>query len=372
MHMRNSTLILFCFLWMINIGKAQDFPPDPKDGECYIRCPRELTEKKVTQIVRRAYNNYKVVPAVYKTIEEQVVVRPASKRYEYVPAVYREVIDTILIEEPISKISIEPVRFVDTVEVLEIQPAYSRFEMRPALANCKSTIPGDCDVICYVTHEAIKKPIPVQKILSDPQVVKAKQRGKFKTIKRKVEVSAATVREIEIPAEYITLQKRVLEKDETVETIVVGPLSREETVYVDDETNAGKESNQGWQKIDCKLLDYNVLPIYYAFNSDLLDAKARSIIDEKLYGLMAAQPNIRIEINSHTDSRDSDEFNLDLSNRRAKAVVDYLVSKGIKRTRLEYHGLGETELVNHCKNGVDCTEEQHQMNRRTEFRVLPK
>ena len=79
--------------------------------------------------------------------------------------------------------------------------------------------------------------------------------------------------------------------------------------------------------------------------------------------------HIHVEINSHTDSRASDDFNLDLSQRRAQSVVDYLVSKGIRRERLIPHGLGESELVNKCANGIDCTEEEHAKNRRTEFRV---
>jgi OmpA-OmpF porin, OOP family len=115
-----------------------------------------------------------------------------------------------------------------------------------------------------------------------------------------------------------------------------------------------------------------VLPIYYGFNSDLLDSKSKAVVDEKLLQLMLKKPEIRVEINSHTDSRASDDFNLSLSERRAKAVVDYLVSKGIKRSRMEYHGYGETQLVNHCANGIECTEELHGKNRRTEFRVLPK
>jgi len=87
---------------------------------------------------------------------------------------------------------------------------------------------------------------------------------------------------------------------------------------------------------------------------------------------MLKKPEIRVEINAHTDARSSDDFNLDLSERRAKAVVDYLVSRGIKRSRMVYHGYGETQLVNHCSNGVDCSDELHAKNRRTEFRVLPR
>ena len=113
------------------------------------------------------------------------------------------------------------------------------------------------------------------------------------------------------------------------------------------------------------------MPIYYTLNSDQLNSKAKAVIDEKLLALMQKMPEIRVEINSHTDARSSDDFNLELSKRRAKAVVDYLVSRGIKRSRMEYHGYGETQLVNHCGNGVNCPDAMHAQNRRTEFRVLP-
>jgi len=73
---------------------------------------------------------------------------------------------------------------------------------------------------------------------------------------------------------------------------------------------------------------------------------------------------------SHTDSRGNDDFNQSLSQQRANSVVNYLVSKGITRSRLTARGFGETRLTNRCSNGADCSESQHQRNRRTEFRVL--
>ncbi|MDO8367597.1 MAG: OmpA family protein [Saprospiraceae bacterium] len=77
-----------------------------------------------------------------------------------------------------------------------------------------------------------------------------------------------------------------------------------------------------------------------------------------------------MEIASHTDARGSDEYNLQLSQRRAKAVVEWLVKQGVARERLSPHGYGETKLVNKCINGVQCEETQHQLNRRTEFRII--
>lgn len=352
---------------------AQNYPPNPEPGACYIRCPIEEVTEIEKVVVTPSYMKYNVVPAVYKTVEERVLVKEASKRFEYVPAVYREVTETLLVEEPFSTYSILPVVTIDTFEIFEIEPGYARFETRPAIDGCKSPIPGDCDVICYVVHPPITKQIPVKKIVSMPTFTQqSPPNGRYKTIKRQVIETPATVREIEIPAEYVTIQKRVLEKDAHVDSVEVVPELREEVFLVQDRGRSSTSDWYEWKKIECSLLDFNLLPIYYGLNSDALSARAKTVIDEKLLNLMLKRPEIRVEINSHTDSRASDAFNLELSKRRAKGVVDYLVSKGIKRSRLEYNGYGEAQLVNHCGNGIECPDEQHAQNRRTEFRVLPR
>ncbi len=370
--MRISTVFSIIASFATLALQAQNYPANPQPGDCYIRCPIEDISELEKVVATPSYMQYKIVPAVYKTVEERIMVKEASKRFEYVPAVYKEVIDTIMVEEPIKKISLVPVKTLDTFEIIELEPAYSRWESRPAISGCKSKVPGDCDVLCYVPYKAVTKAIPVKKIVTPPSYFGVPQKPRFKTIRRKVIETPATVREIEIPAEYLMVPTQVLVKDETVDSVAVPPVVREEVFLVRDRRASGTSDGYEWRKIDCALLDFNILPIYYGFNSDLLDSKARAVIDEKLYNLMVKKTEIRVEINSHTDSRASDEFNLNLSERRAKAVVDYLVSKGIKRSRMEYHGYGETQLVNHCSNGIECTEEQHAMNRRTEFRVLPK
>ena len=73
---------------------------------------------------------------------------------------------------------------------------------------------------------------------------------------------------------------------------------------------------------------------------------------------------------SHTDSRGNDDYNMSLSQQRANSVVNYLVGKGISRSRLVAKGYGETRLVNRCANGVECSEADHKKNRRTEFRII--
>ncbi len=109
--------------------------------------------------------------------------------------------------------------------------------------------------------------------------------------------------------------------------------------------------------------------IYYDFDKWNIRPDAAKELD-KLVKLLNDNPTIHIEMGSHTDSRAGDRYNLILSEKRAKATVDYLVFRGINQARLKYKGYGESMLVNRCNNNVHCSEEEHQENRRTEFKVI--
>jgi peptidoglycan-associated lipoprotein len=80
-------------------------------------------------------------------------------------------------------------------------------------------------------------------------------------------------------------------------------------------------------------------------------------------------PTVRIELSSHTDCRGKDAYNLSLSEKRAKSAVDYIISKGIAKDRVVSKGYGESKPSENCAC-EKCSEEQHQRNRRTEFKVL--
>ncbi len=109
--------------------------------------------------------------------------------------------------------------------------------------------------------------------------------------------------------------------------------------------------------------------LYYAYGDYKIDASGKNILD-KVITVLNSNNNLNIELSSHTDSRSSDEFNLVLSQKRAKAAVDYIISKGITKSRLTAVGYGESKLLNNCKNDAPCSEEEHAKNRRTEFRVV--
>ena len=111
------------------------------------------------------------------------------------------------------------------------------------------------------------------------------------------------------------------------------------------------------KEIKFDLGKYNIRP----------DAAAELV---KIVEAMKDHPTMKIAIRSPTDSRGSDKFNLILSDKRAKATMEWIVSQGIAKNRLTAKGYGETQLVNGCKNGVPCSEEEHQQNRRSEFIIV--
>ncbi len=109
--------------------------------------------------------------------------------------------------------------------------------------------------------------------------------------------------------------------------------------------------------------------IYYDVNKwDILPASAIEL--DKLVAILKDNPDIVVELGSHTDSRGSDEYNLQLSQRRSESAVAYIVSKGIPQQQIVAKGYGETKLVNHCVNGVWCSDDDHRKNRRTEFKII--
>ena len=105
------------------------------------------------------------------------------------------------------------------------------------------------------------------------------------------------------------------------------------------------------------------------FDLDKSDIRYDAAIElNKVVLLMYQYNTVVIKIESHTDSRANDQYNLELSDRRAKATRDYLISQGVAPERIESAiGYGKTQLLNNCSNGIPCTEAQHQVNRRSEF-----
>ena len=109
--------------------------------------------------------------------------------------------------------------------------------------------------------------------------------------------------------------------------------------------------------------------VFYDFGKATLRQESKVELD-KLAEFLKENPKLKVELSSHTDSRGGDARNLVLSQQRAQSCVDYLISVGVNKNNIVAKGYGETKLINRCKNGVTCSEEEHQKNRRTEIKVL--
>ncbi|WP_430468328.1 OmpA family protein [Winogradskyella ouciana] len=111
-------------------------------------------------------------------------------------------------------------------------------------------------------------------------------------------------------------------------------------------------------------------PIFFDFDKWNIRTDAQYEL-ENIVDVMRKHPNMVIKIESHTDSRGGDRYNMKLSDRRAKSTRDYIISRGIDADRIESAiGYGESQLLNKCANRVKCTEEEHQLNRRSYFYIV--
>ncbi|WP_419214187.1 OmpA family protein [Maribacter sp. X9] len=111
-------------------------------------------------------------------------------------------------------------------------------------------------------------------------------------------------------------------------------------------------------------------PIYFEYDKSRITARAEIELHKVLFA-MQQFPDLRIKIESHTDARGSDDYNLHLSDARAKSTRKYLISQGISPDRIvSAIGYGENMLINDCKNGVKCSDQEHLVNRRSDFIVL--
>lgn len=181
--------------------------------------------------------------------------------------------------------------------------------------------------------------------------------------------------------DYILNTESVLTTDEN--GIVVIKVDRDKTYwahgskkgYIDDNV-AFNSANEYDKIIDLELKlppivkgeKFKLENIFYDLNKSTLRGESMMALD-KLADFIIKN-DLRIELSAHTDARGSDSYNLKLSQARAQSCVNYLISKGVRKTSIIAKGYGETQLINKCKNNVTCPEDMHQENRRTEVKIL--
>jgi outer membrane protein OmpA-like peptidoglycan-associated protein len=152
-------------------------------------------------------------------------------------------------------------------------------------------------------------------------------------------------------------------------------ITKEESVNIADE-NGKTKFDIALKKAQCKVTVgddlgkcFGIKNIYFDF--DKSNIRIEAAIDlEKILDVMNQYPKMKLDIRSHTDSRGSFKYNESLSDRRAQSTIAWLIENGVDKVRLTAKGYGENQLINKCADNVDCTEEEHQLNRRSEFIIM--
>ncbi|MCA1751310.1 MAG: OmpA family protein, partial [Flavobacteriales bacterium] len=175
-----------------------------------------------------------------------------------------------------------------------------------------------------------------------------------------------------ITAENVRADDVILVLDGTgriLQTIVPDPDGGFVYVRLAPEVKSVTLTNERKEKVKVETGTEIDLPdVYFELNKSTLTERGMVSL-QKLLVLMENNPKIRVELAGHTDSRGNADYNLKLSRERMASVVAYLTGRGIEPHRISGKGYGESQLRNHCRDGTDCSEEEHAVNRRTEFKI---
>ena len=357
----SATLLMFGA-----VAFAQDLPANPEPGKCYVRCktPEVWKNEDVTIEIAPAYKKIVTYPATYETVTERVLVKEADQRLVVVPSVWETKTISYTAKEDANKLRTIKATFSPDSQVIETKAASAVWEMSEKAPDCESSDPNDCRYWCYKPIPAKFVTVALTTLSSDASTEATKVPGYDKTYTKKVMVSGPTTKTIDIPAVYGTISKIVLVKDAYQEEVTVA--AKYKTVTKEVLVNKGGLTT--WKEVECELVNNTPLPINWNLGSATLTNGAKRIIDARLLPIL--KDGVAVAIESHTDSRGTKANNQDLSERRAQAVTNYLISKGVNPSQLTGNGLGESKLTNRCADGVSCTEAQHRANRRTTFRVV--
>lgn len=213
--------------------------------------------------------------------------------------------------------------------------------------------------------------------------------GKVTNMKYKIGINGADVKVYDKYGDVIASTKTKEDGTYRVEVPCRSKIkieaSKANHTKADRELETTKKPDDETRNVDFELSNYDDLvkkdgnvekvdinPIF--FDYDKFDIKEQAALElDKVVYVMKNFPSIVIKIESHTDSRGKDAYNLKLSQERAKSTYDYIIARGIDPSRIEsVKGYGETQLRNKCSNGVKCTEEQHAVNRRSDFIIVKK
>ncbi|NNM23434.1 MAG: OmpA family protein [Flavobacteriaceae bacterium] len=333
-------------------AECQSSNPDDCRYWCYKGIPAEFTTVSVQRLASDAsYTRVSDCDTSKNggqdcgtgTYTRTVMTKPPTTRVIDIPGETKTVKTTVMVTPPTTRVvTIPEVRKTMTKRVMVTPPTTTRVEIPAVTKSVTKTI--------YTDESTRSESIP----------------SESKTFTKTVMKTPPTTRTVPVAGKSKALEVTKLVSDARVDEVTVPAVTKTVTKEV-LQTKGGLTT---WKEVDCELVEYQALPINWNLGSASLTAEAKRLIDTRLMPVLAQNPGVKLEIASHTDSRGSETSNQDLSERRAQAVVSYLQSKGVNSSLLVANGFGENRLKNRCADGVSCTERDHAVNRRTEFRLI--
>lgn len=221
---------------------------------------------------------------------------------------------------------------------------------------------------CYITKRGTVREKGTEKIIPYATVTLSDSAGKVLEVKKAGSDGRFSFDNVECEADYKVVGEKML-YDSDMATF------RANEATADLELSLNLALNKDFERSHQDEIIIKIDNIYFDFDKSNIRPDAEIEL-RKIVAVMKKYPNIIIESGSHTDARGTFAYNESLSDRRAKSSVAWIVSRGIDPSRISGRGYGESQLVNGCvdndrhTNRVKCSEEEHQQNRRTEFRIV--
>jgi outer membrane protein OmpA-like peptidoglycan-associated protein len=199
-------------------------------------------------------------------------------------------------------------------------------------------------------------------------IINAEEGGKIKGILEiKNKVTGEVIQNLSVTAEDgYTLS---LEGGSDYEVMASSANLLEDIYHLDLSKLEGTRTEIKNFSLHCLKCSFEIEDIFFAFNKADLDSNSFEKLDQVVQ-ILKKHTDVKVEISAHTDAVGKDLYNKNLSQQRAESVVKYLVNHGVPTTQLVAKGYGEEKIRNKCVNGVECSDEEHEYNRRVEFKVL--
>lgn len=308
---------------------SQDIVPSyAEEGKCYVRYTTSDVYRLQTDkvAVRPAYKIYKKVPAEYKTVTERVLIKEETTKSVVIPAVWGIKQIPYVKKEASNLIQTVEATLKDTVKALEIKPSYTEWEYNlNKRSDCVSNTSDAC-------RSWIQKVYPVKYQTKNIQVIDQAEAVEMNLVEettsiyeQKVIIEPERIEKVIVPAEYGTITKMVLVKDAYVVEEEVPAVYE----YYEKDAVVKKGGEIKWKEIGCEFVKYQDLDVTWNSIDVALTSQTKRVIDQVVMPLLINHPNVKLAIRTTTDSKGSEKANLSLSQKRADAILKYLIQNGI-------------------------------------------